>query len=126
MLGLDVTRKTVMSPDYLTRLKAVNTPITDFISAITPFYLRFYQANGVDGGTVASVVDPSGLTTEAYPVRVELGGVWSRGQTVVDRRPWRVQQRESEWQPPMGTKLDVAVDIDREHYRRIFREAVLS
>jgi pyrimidine-specific ribonucleoside hydrolase len=79
-----------------------------------------------DGGAVASVIDPGGLTTEVWPVRVELTGKWTRGQTVVDRRPWLTQQRESEWQPPMGTHISVAVDIDRDRYRRIFREAILS
>ncbi|MEU4396281.1 nucleoside hydrolase [Kribbella sp. NPDC023855] len=41
-----------------------------------------------DGGAVCAVIDPEGLTTQAFPVRVELSGSWSRGRTLVDTRDW--------------------------------------
>jgi pyrimidine-specific ribonucleoside hydrolase len=84
------------------------------------------QATIGDAGCVASVIEPAGLTTHKYPVRVELHGKWSRGQTVVDRRPQVTQRLESEWQPPMGTEISVAVEVDFQRYRQIFSEAVLS
>ena len=41
-----------------------------------------------DGGAVCAVIDPDGLTTQPFPVRVELSGSWSRGRTLVDTRDW--------------------------------------
>ncbi|WP_433006173.1 nucleoside hydrolase [Kribbella sp. CA-294648] len=41
-----------------------------------------------DGGAVCAVIDPEGLTTQPFPVRVELSGSWSRGRTLVDTRDW--------------------------------------
>ena len=64
MVGLDVTTKTIMNPDYMARLKEAGTPFTDFISAITPFYQSFYMKDrGVDGfhvhdsSAIAYVID---------------------------------------------------------------------
>lgn len=129
MYGLEVFRQITFNRSEAETFATSDRPAAQLAGRLLLFMMDNFgrdEATIGDGGTVASVIDPSGLTTEEYPVRVELGGVWSRGQTVVDRRPWRTRQRESEWQPQMGTKLAVAVDIDREHYRRIFREAILS
>ena len=51
---------------------------------------RFGADSGTigDAGAVCAVIDPDGLTTKDFPVRVELGGTWSRGRTVVDMRDW--------------------------------------
>jgi pyrimidine-specific ribonucleoside hydrolase len=79
-----------------------------------------------DAGAVASIIEPQGLTTKQWPVRVELNGRWTRGQTVVDRRPWATVQLEASWQPPIETKIAVVTGVDSERYRQIFREAILS
>ena len=46
MVGLDVTEKTVMTPEYLEELGRANNPWTDFIARITPHYLSFSQRWG--------------------------------------------------------------------------------
>lgn len=77
-----------------------------------------------DAGCVASVIDPDALTTSAHPVRVELEGTWTRGETVVDQRP-AVAGREEPWQPPMETTIDVATDVNEARYRQLFMETLL-
>ena len=42
MVGLDVTRKCVLTPDYRQLLKFINTPISNFIYDITEFYVDFH------------------------------------------------------------------------------------
>ena len=39
-----------------------------------------------DAGAVCAVLDPTGWRPRRLPVRVELTGAWTRGQTVVDQR----------------------------------------
>ena len=68
-----------------------------------------------DAGAVCAVVDPAGLTTEPLPVRVELGGSWSRGRTVVDRRDWTGDLAHD----PHGqanTTVEVGLDVDSRRY----------
>lgn len=68
-----------------------------------------------DAGAVCAVIDPDGLTTEPLPVRVELGGTWSRGRTVVDRRDWSGDLAHD----PHGqanTTVDVALGVDADAY----------
>jgi pyrimidine-specific ribonucleoside hydrolase len=129
MYGLEVFRQITFNRSEATSFVESDRPAARLAGQLLLFMMDNFGrdlASIGDGGAVASVIDPGGLTTEVWPVRVELTGKWTRGQTVVDRRPWLTQQRESEWQPPMGTHISVAVDIDRDRYRRIFREAILS
>ena len=61
-----------------------------------------------DAGAVCAVLEPGALRTERLPVRVELGGSWSRGRTVVDRRSWAADMSHD----PHGrspVELDVAL-----------------
>ena len=70
MVGLDVTHKTVMTPEYLDELRSVNNPWTDFIYKITPFYLAFSQRFGSigfpvhDSSALAYVIDPTLFDTK--------------------------------------------------------------
>ena len=73
-----------------------------------------------DAGCVASLIDPDALATSAHPVRVELEGTWTRGETVVDQRPAASAGREEPWQPPMETTIDVATDVNEARYRQLF------
>jgi inosine-uridine nucleoside N-ribohydrolase len=119
MLGLDVTRKTVMDPAYLARLKAAQTPITDFISAITPFYLRFYQANGTNGfhvhdsSALAYVIDPTLFQSKKVYVDVAIGDR-NNGQTMAD---WRGQ-----WEQPAN--LNVCLEVDTPRFLELYYQRV--
>lgn len=74
-----------------------------------------------DAGCVAAVIDRSGLTTERLPVYVETGGRYARGQTIVDRRPTTLVDRRGE--DSVQSTVDVALDIDVDFYREMFRAA---
>lgn len=90
MVGLDVTRKIVLTPDLLEYMRRLNPAIGDFVRKITGFYFDFHwvQEHLVgcvinDPLAVAYFADRSlcrGL--EAY-VQVETGGI-AMGQTIVD------------------------------------------
>jgi pyrimidine-specific ribonucleoside hydrolase len=74
-----------------------------------------------DAGCVASVIDQGGLTIARLPVAVELHGTHTRGMTVVDRRRRDSVERHA---PDDAANADVALDVDIDFYRRLFREAV--
>ena len=127
MYGLEVFRQVTFTRTQAEAFAQSTGDAARFAGEILLFMMNNFgrdTASIGDGGCVASVIDPTGLTTEEYPVRVELQGYWTRGQTVVDRRPKRTAELESKWQPAMGTKIAVAVDVDRERYRRLFAETI--
>lgn len=90
MVGLDVTRKIVLTPDLLEYLKRLNPDLGEFVSAITKFYFDFHwkweHLIGCvinDPLAVAYFVDrPLCTGIEAY-TEIETGGI-SIGQSVVD------------------------------------------
>lgn len=129
MYGLEVFRRVTFNRREAEEFVESGRPAARLAGQLLLYFMNNFNREAVtigDAGCVAAVIEPEGLTTEEYPVRVELAGTWTRGQTVVDRRPLITRQRESEWQPPMGTTVSVALDVDAERYRQLFREAVLS
>lgn len=127
MYGLEVFRQVTFTRAEAQAFKAASSEAAQFAGEILTFMMDNFgrdTASIGDGGCVASVIDPASLTTERYPVRVELKGDWTRGQTVVDQRPRRTVERESKWMPDMGTAIDVATDVDVDRYRRLFEEAI--
>ena len=90
MVGLDVTRKIVLTPNLLEYMKRLNPETGQFVQAITKFYFDFHweweHLIGCvinDPLAVAWFADPSLCSGfEAY-MAVETGGI-SMGQTVVD------------------------------------------
>lgn len=88
---------------------------------------RFESEAGTigDAGAVCAVIAPEALRTEPLPVRVELGGTWSRGRTVVDRRDWGGDLTHD----PHGqanTIVDVALDVDADAYVRLWLETLAN
>jgi pyrimidine-specific ribonucleoside hydrolase len=75
-----------------------------------------------DAGTVAAVIAPDLITTGRHPVRVELSGTWTRGQTVVDRRLVAGEGDDPRGLPPGD--VDVALAIDGDRARRLFLDVV--
>ena len=76
-----------------------------------------------DAGAVCAVLEPDALHTKRLPVRVELGGSWSRGRTVVDRRSWAGDMTHD----PHGrspVEVDVALKVDGPRYAALWLEAV--
>ena len=90
MVGLDVTREIVLTPEILDQMKSVTPVIGDFIEKITYFYFKFHweweHIRGCvinDPLAVAQFLDPSVLEGFEAFTEVETGGI-SMGQTVVD------------------------------------------
>jgi pyrimidine-specific ribonucleoside hydrolase len=75
-----------------------------------------------DAGAVCAVIDPDGLGTLRYPVRVELGEGYARGQTIVDRRDW-VGDLAADPHGAPATPVDVALQVDAARYARLWLSA---
>ncbi len=76
-----------------------------------------------DAGAVCAVIEPEGLTLERLPVRVELAGTWSRGRTIVDRRPWGGNlAHDPHGQAP--AQVDVSLAVDAARYAQLWLETV--
>ena len=90
MVGLDVTREIVLTPEKLEDIKARNAVVGDFIEKITKFYFKFHweweHIRGCvinDPLAVAQFICPNILDGIEAFTEVETGGI-SMGQTVVD------------------------------------------
>jgi inosine-uridine nucleoside N-ribohydrolase len=81
-----------------------------------------------DAGAVAAVIEPAGLTTTRLPVRVELAGRHTRGQTLCDRRTSAVDldndPAAAGYDPP--GPVDVALGVDGARYRELFLRTLLD
>jgi purine nucleosidase len=123
MVGWDVsyTYATLNEADAA-RLRAVGTPLASFCVDIQAALIKFAtETSGLDGFdlpdpiAMAVAIDPS-IVTESRRlfVGIETGGVWCRGQTVVDllgvtgRTP----------------NVDVVVDASRERFLEMLHTAV--
>ena len=124
MVGLDVTTKTVMTPEYIADLKSAATRTTHFINMINPFYMDFYQQtyHGLTGmhvhdpSAVAYVVDPSLFTTLPAPVRVITDGI-AAGLTLPDGH--------QQWDTPNGWTdqplTNICIDVDSPRLLNLYR-----
>jgi pyrimidine-specific ribonucleoside hydrolase len=113
MVGLDVTSKTVLTPERIARFSASSDPIETFVAAVVGFHRNLRGAEGVvvhDPLAVGAVIDPSFVTIEILPVDVELRGELTRGQMVVDRRI------EATWRRGDSKSTRVALDVDAERF----------
>ncbi len=119
MVGLDVTHQTIMTPPYLAQIKAAGTPVTDFISAINPFYLKFHQEHSMDGfyvhdsSAIAYLIDPSLFVTQKLYVDVATVEP-NTGQTVAD---WR-----GVWQKPAS--VNVCLEVDSARFLELYLERI--
>ncbi|EWT00029.1 nucleoside hydrolase [Intrasporangium oryzae NRRL B-24470] len=78
-----------------------------------------------DAGAVCAVLDPSALTTQVLPLRIELAGHWSRGRTIVDRRDWSGDlAHDPHGEAPV--RVEVALGVDAHRYADIWRRTVLA
>jgi uridine nucleosidase len=119
MVGLDVTRKTIMTPEYIDSLRAAGNKYTEFIGQIVPHYMEFYKRYVAmegffvhDSSAIAYVVDPTLFETKAMHVEVETGSPVSFGMTAADWRP------RSDQQP----NVNVCVDVDSERFLNLYRQ----
>ncbi|MBI5879068.1 MAG: nucleoside hydrolase [Chloroflexi bacterium] len=112
MIGLDVTMQSMMSSEYLERIYAAQTPTTDFIKAIVPFYYAgYFKRMGIsqmpvhDSSALAYILDPSLFTCEKVYVHVETQSERTFGQTSPDFR--------GQWEQAPNVNLALGVDSRR-------------
>ncbi|WP_044913343.1 nucleoside hydrolase [Butyrivibrio sp. WCE2006] len=111
MVGLDVTREIVLTPEILTEMKRANPITGDFIEKITSFYFKFHweweHIRGCvinDPLAVAQFLNPDILSGFEAFTEVETGGI-SLGQTVVDSMSFYRKESNA----LIYTKVDKAV-----------------
>ena len=132
--GLDVTLYTwdvftqvTFSAAEVAGMMSSDSSSAQLAGQLMDFMLRNFDRTETsigDAGAVASVIEPEGLETRQWPMRVELTGTWTRGMTVADQRPGDWVHKESAWQPPMGNLVSVSTAVDVERFRTLFRQAV--
>ena len=123
MYGLDVFYDVTVDRDIAERLAASADPAARLAGRLLVRQHERHTATIGDAGAVAAVIDPDGLTTARHPVRVELTGAVTRGQTVVDRRTWRGDLDNDHHTLP-AQLVDVALAVDAARYRDLFLGAV--
>ncbi len=111
MVGLDVTREIVLTPEILAEMKKANPTTGDFIEKITGFYFKFHweweHIRGCvinDPLAVAQFLNPDILSGFEAFTEVETGGI-SLGQTVVDSMSFYRKESNA----LIYTKVDKAV-----------------
>jgi pyrimidine-specific ribonucleoside hydrolase len=119
MYGLDVYYEPAASAAQAEELSQAADPAARLAGQLLRY--RLSRDDGVattigDAGAVCAVAEPDGLRTQHFPVRVELAGALTRGQTVVDRRPYA--------EPSPG--IDVALEIDGQRYAELWTSTVMG
>ena len=126
MYGLDVFYDVRITLAQAAALAVSDQPSARLAGQLIAFQCeRFGEESATigDAGAVCAVVDPAGLTTKRLPVRVELAGSWTRGQTVVDQRDADLDHAHD----PHGlapAMLDVALGVDAARYAGLWLAAV--
>jgi pyrimidine-specific ribonucleoside hydrolase len=128
MYGLDVFNDVVITRAQATELKSSLDPAAQLAGSLILFACDTYgedEATIGDAGTVCAVVDPEGLTTQRFPVQVELGNGLARGQTLVDRRTWTGDVKADPHQSK-PTMIDVALGVDARRYADLWLATINS
>lgn len=122
MVGLDVTRKVVLTPSMLSYMQRIAPVLGDFISQITKFYFDFHwQYERVIGCVIndplamAFLIDPTLLTGFDSYTTVATTGV-ARGQSIVDDHDF--------WHQKANTH--VLTQVNLEAFWRLFLTRVLK
>jgi pyrimidine-specific ribonucleoside hydrolase len=124
MYGLDVFYDVVISLDQARSLGG--SASAELAGKLIEKRSELYRSDGAsigDGGAVCAVIDPAGLTTQSFPLRVELSGSWSRGRTIVDTRDWSADL-SSDPHGPSPTVVRVATAVDGARYADLWLRTV--
>ncbi len=126
MYGLDVFYGPAASRADAEKLCASADAGARLAGELLRFSLQRYTSGTAtigDAGAVCAVADPDGLRTERLPVRVELAGTWTRGQTVVDQRTWHVDQA-NDAHGIATAQVDVALEVDGARYVELWLSTI--
>jgi inosine-uridine nucleoside N-ribohydrolase len=104
MVGLDVTRKCLVSEQHIKQLEAANNPVSQAAGKILrATYERMRHGGEVtdialhDALAVASLIDPGVITRKDYYVEVETVGEWTAGQTLGYDGHGPIRKSQSAW-----------------------------
>jgi pyrimidine-specific ribonucleoside hydrolase len=123
MYGLDVFYEVTIDEARAAHLVASRDPAAQLAGRLLQRQHGRHIATIGDAGAVAAVIEPEGLTTSRLPVRIELAGTWTRGQTLVDRRSWAGDLEHDPHGLPTAM-VDVALGVDADRYRSLFLAAL--
>jgi pyrimidine-specific ribonucleoside hydrolase len=126
MYGLDVFYDVTIDAATALALAASDEPGAQLAGRLISHQVRRLggRAGTIgDAGTVAVVIAPDLITTARHPLRVELSGTWTRGQTIVDRRQW-AGDADNDAHGLAPSQVDVALSIDGDRARRLFLDIV--
>ena len=126
MYGLDVFEDVRVGADRARELQRSLDPAAQLAGSLLVFACQTFgtaDATIGDAGTVCAIVDPDGLTTQTFPVQVELADGITRGQTLVDRRTWGGDQdhHRAHWRP---TSVEVALGVDGPRYAELWLRTI--
>lgn len=114
MIGLDVTEKIIMSTEQLDYIASIDNPRAQHLAQIVPFYRAFYRDRyGMDAihihdsSTITYLLAPELFEVIQRPVRVEMGGQFSRGKTWAGGAH---ADREGAWTGRRAVNICVGVD----------------
>ncbi|HLI61465.1 MAG TPA: nucleoside hydrolase [Solirubrobacteraceae bacterium] len=120
MIGLDVTHLALYADEVAERLDEVDTRAARWMDELMTFFAATYRTAGRVGAppvhdavAVASVIDPSLVTTRDARVEIETAGALTRGMTVVDFAA-----------APQTGRHRVGVDLDVERFWDLVLAAV--
>jgi pyrimidine-specific ribonucleoside hydrolase len=119
MYGLDVFYQVTIDEAAAARLVASSDAAAQLAGRLLQRQHGRHIATIGDAGAVAAVIEPEGLATSRHPVRIELAGTWTRGQTLVDRRSWAGDLENDPHGLP-AAMVDVALGVDADRYRTQF------
>ena len=91
MVDLDLTHQATASPDIIDRIRAIDSPLSQFVVDMLAFFAAsYFEHHGFEHPAVhdlccvAKIIDPSVFSTREAFVAVELTGTWTTGMTVTD------------------------------------------
>lgn len=124
MIPWDVIFKATLPRDEVQAMAAADEPALRLVGQLSRAFMAFFERPDVvfcDPSAVAAAIDPEVVLTRRYHVDVETAGSLTTGMTVVDRRE-HVAEGERKKEP----NCRVAVDLDTERFRYLFRTALGS
>ena len=122
MIGLDVTHRALLTPDWSERFRDVGR-VGTFVAELVEFFKRYHRRTyGWDGAPIHDAVAlahafrPGIVTTEHMNVEIETESELTRGRTVADR--WRRTDR--------APNAHVGVEIDADAFLELLLERIAT
>lgn len=113
VVGLDVTMSCTLELDHLKSLEQSSDPTSRWLSAILGHYVGVYKeifsrtaCPMHDPLAAAALLRPDLVAGQRWPVQIELGGQWTRGMMVCDRRA-HVYEKNNPHLVQVITEVDV-------------------